>query len=120
MVDSSRIAHQVSGGVDQAVVHAPGVDAEADDVVVFPGGPAKSLLHLLEERGEVPVKVAADAYLTVGEAVQFVEHQPATVVAPGNHATASGAEVYRDERAHDFLPKMYVSKSSISAGVSTS
>ncbi len=75
-----RLRGELAGGVDEAVVHRPGVDADAGDRFAplrcrLAGG-SEAGEHLGEEGVEVPAEAAVGLHHAVGETVHDVERGP--------------------------------------------
>lgn len=65
------------GGVEQSVIHAPGVDPEAVELRAGGVRASQPFLDMLDKRVEIPVKVSSAFEGSVVEAVEFVEGHPA-------------------------------------------
>ena len=93
-----RVPEQRAAGIEQPVVDAPGVDAEAGHA----GGPGRgtdTVQDALVQREDVPVEGPEHSDRKVGESVHFVEFQLVTPVGdPHHHPAAGGAEVDGDHR----------------------
>ena len=101
-----RVARQGTVGVEQAVVHRPGVDADRGQALAL-GGPPQSGGDPGEERQNVPVQDLAlprrDGDRCVGEPGHLLGPQPGSVEGPGDHPSAGGTQV--DRRVHGHRPR---------------
>ena len=98
-----RLGEQRAVGVQQAVVHRPGVDAEAGDLRVALAQLLQADQDLLVESSQVPAQMAVGFLGAVGKTVHDVELD--TVVGPAtrHHPTAGCADVDRAE--HHLSPE---------------
>ena len=101
-----RQAQQISVLVQQAEVHAPGVDADARDLHVHAGQLQKRLLHLIHQSGQIPDEPAAEHHGVVGEAMDLLNlHLP--VFEGTQHGAAAGraeVEAQKIQLRHNSLP----------------
>ena len=98
-------AEEAAGPVQQAVVHAPRVDADGGDLAVLRGGGAEAGADVLQQLREVPEEVSGELDGRVVEAGDDLHRELRAVVARGDDAAAAGAEVDRKVGFHsDFLP----------------
>lgn len=88
-------------GVQEPVVHGPGVDAHRGH-----GAPARSrpqpVQHALVEGEYVPVEPVGEPHRRIGEAVRLGQLQFAGADPAGDHPAAGGAQVHRGE--HRVVP----------------
>ena len=103
--------------VEQAVVHAPGVDAEAvERTDVRLAEREQALLELVEEIGQVPVKHAVHFNVVVFKAVQLTQAELAAIQLAKNRAAVAGAEVECKKIFHTFsLPSRTMSDCFVSS-----
>ena len=96
------LGQELPVGVEEAVVHAPGVDADRRQVGVGGGQRLEPGLDLGDEAGEVPTEVAVALDHAVREPVHDVEGEVVAVDEAGHHPSAGGAEVdgTEDPRRH--------------------
>ena len=88
------VAQQAAVAVQKAVVHAPGVDAEAVQLPQLGSAEGmEALLHLLVEVEAVPVQHAAQAYIVVFIAVQLFHGDFFAVKPAQNGPAIAGAQV---------------------------
>lgn len=86
-------------GIEEDVIEAPGVGADAGDGQLARGGEAQAGFQLIEQLRDVPVEGFAVALDGVGEAVDFFEsdtpvvRRPRVVQGAEHEATAFGAEI---------------------------
>ena len=98
-------AEEAAGSVQQAVVHAPRVDADGGDLAVLRGGGAEAGADVLQQLREVPEEVSGELDGRVVEAGDDLHRELRAVMARGDDAAAAGAEVDRKVGFHsDFLP----------------
>ena len=88
------MAKQLTVGAQQAVVHAPGVDANA--VKICPagtGGGAQRLDDMRPESQNIPTKGAVDGYWAIRETMDLVNAKKAPLHSPYHGPTTARAEV---------------------------
>ena len=99
--------HEAAGVIDERVVDSPGVDADGGEFRALRergDGGAEAGLHLVPERADLPVVVAAEGAEGVGEAVHFLERELVLGPRAEDDAAAGGAEVDgggENGRGHD-------------------
>ena len=91
-----RKARETPGGVDERIIHAPGVDADGDGFAAERAGAADALQDVAVEGDHVPVQAAGQGRLVVLEAVRLLEAEAGSVEAARDHAAAAGAQIGRD------------------------
>ena len=97
----ARIAKQMAVAVEQAVVHAPGVDADAveiTDVFLLEGKQAK--LELIVEIRQIPIEYAVHLDVVVFEAVQLLHGDLAVFQPAEDRAAIAGAKVKGKQILH--------------------
>ena len=83
--------------VQQAVVHAPGVDAEGIQLAeVALAELQQTLLQLIEKIRRIPVKDTVHLYVVVFKTVQLTHGDALTVKLTQDRATVAGAQVKGD------------------------
>ena len=115
------VSQQVTVTVYQSKVHTPGINANAPDMISLAHRLPESVLHLIKQSQKIPVHMVSHPHLTVWKAVHLFQFQRTLADGTGHNATASTSKIYCQIGIHHlvFFPKMYVSRSSISSGVST-
>ena len=99
------IGQQLVVFVEQTIVDAPGIDAEAvklADICVFER--QKALLQLVIEVRQVPVEHAVHLDVVVFKPVQLAHGDLLTVKLPQNRAAVARAEVERQQVSHGVMP----------------
>ena len=97
----ARIAKQMAVAVEQAVVHAPGVDADAveiTDIFLLEGKQAK--LELIVEIRQIPIEYAVHLDVVIFEAVQLAHFEPVAVELAEDRAAIAGAKVKGKQILH--------------------
>ena len=114
-------ADAVAVAVEQNVVHPPGINANAPDMISLAHRLPESVLHLIKQSQKIPVHMVSHPHLAVWKAVHLFQFQRTLADGTGHNTTASTSKIYCQIGIHHlvFFPKMYVSRSSISSGVST-
>ena len=116
-----RISQQITVTVYQSKVHTPGINANAPDMISLAHRLPESVLHLIKQSQKIPVHMVSHPHLAVWKAVHLFQFQRTLADGTGHNTTASTSKIYCQIGIHHlvFFPKMYVSRSSISSGVST-
>ena len=84
--------------IQQAVIHAPRVDAEAVEIAeIFVFERDQSLLHLVVQIRQIPVKHAVHFDVIVFKAVQLAHFDFVAVKASENRAAVAGAQIEREQ-----------------------
>ena len=99
------IGQQLAVFVEQTVINAPGVDADAvkrSDIRVFER--QQPLLELVVEIRQVPVEHAVHLDVVVFKPVQLAHGDLLTVKLPQNRAAVARAEVERQQVSHGVMP----------------
>ena len=97
----ARIAKQMAVAVEQAVVHAPGVDADAveiTDIFLLEGKQAK--LELIVEIRQIPIEYAVHLNVVIFEAVQLLHGDLAVFQLSEDRAAIAGAKVKGEQILH--------------------
>ena len=88
-----RLVDEVAVGVEEPVVDAPAVHADAGDLGVTGGEGAEALPDATFEGGQVPAQDSVDVARGMREAVDHVELEPGAVEPDAGDPAALGAEV---------------------------
>jgi hypothetical protein len=101
-----RVAEQATGGVEQPIVDAPGVDADAGQRGAVAGGIAGHPIFDFTPQGkDIPVKSAQHVGGSVLETMQHLDSEALAVPAPQQDAAVGGTQVCGKEIGgftHDF------------------
>ena len=103
-------SRQMAVSVQQAVVHAPGIDAEGVQLPIAPLPEGQeALLQLAVEIGYVPIKDPVHLHVVVLKPVQLRHGQPFTVELPQDRPAVAGAQIKGNHvscLAHNVLPRL--------------
>lgn len=83
-------------GIQEAVVHGPGVDAHRRHRAAARRHP-QPVQHALVQSEYVPAESVGQVHRRSGEAVRLGQHQFVGADPPGDHPAAGGAQVHRGE-----------------------
>src|SRR3974377_1376181 len=102
------IFQQFSSLVEESVIHAPGIHADArKGRAIFACRSRQSALDFREKVQNVPSKASERPYRSVGEPMDLLERQPFAVVLSRNDASAFRPQINRQKnsiRIHDSFP----------------
>src|SRR6187455_1029194 len=82
-----------AGVVEQDVIDAPGIGADAFEREAGAGGFAEAFLEFKDEVRDVPAERTSLAHGGIREAVKFLQRQPAILKRAGDEPTALRAEI---------------------------
>src|SRR5579875_1576505 len=101
-----RQAEQESTSVYQAIIDAPGINADAIQCTDQPARLAQSGERLVPERQDVPETVSTQHYRPVRKAIHLFQIEALPIEAPQHHTPALRTEINRRDIAcrHGILP----------------
>ena len=114
-----RITQQISLFVYQSEIHTPRINSDTLQRIAFFYCHTDAGLHILKQGKEIPVYMSSHPYLTVRKSVYRIQHKFTLGKVAGNHPATTSSKVNCQICFFHFvfLPKMYVSRSSISSFV---
>src|SRR5262249_39930306 len=97
-----RIRAETAVLCDEAVIHSPGIDADAvQRQLAIADRDADRVLNLVPEPQRVPVERAKYSYRSIRKAVNLFDREPAVLQSARDGAAAFGAEIKRKILAHE-------------------
>ena len=92
-----RILEQPALVIDQAVVDAPGIDADRIEHAARParrgGGASGAVPQAGKQRGGIPPEMPVEAARSVGKAVHLLQRQRLSIQGADEDAAAAGAQI---------------------------